>query len=608
IGLDTYRKDGHPQLTANELERACSAKIKGKTPGPDSITAKLSRTCGGAKTASIFIGRTGKLAETTDLLDDSQIGGRLKKSAINATLLLTSEIQTNKKHNLLTLTLFIDVKGAFDHVAKNQLLGILKEYGLPINLISWFASFLSDRELRLAFDCQCEEFSKIETGIPQGNPVSPILFLIYIKNLFESRAVKFISYMDDICIIASSKSIRKNIKILKREASHIYALGTNNAIDFDLAKNELVHFSRSKEAKNRTMALPNGDIISPKTLVRWLGIWFDPLLSFSQHIAIRATQATNAFYRLARLAHTERGLSPSALRQIYLACVTSVSDYGSVVWWKGQSAVVIHLQKIQNKAIRKILGAFRTLPVLPMKIEAVLVPPRVRLNLAISQYALRLHQLSKHHPVNIELEKFELSKKSSRLKRIKRSTHHFQCFNSIEEATRAHLAEIDRLKNSNTTLIYTDASKMKESQGFGVGIHARVLYKRKNKSLSSNIGLETVEFNGELEGITQGLEYVDRVAKRGQSQWCQFRAIKATQSTIEKGAEVVICWVPAHMNIPGNEKVDNVPKDTSLLPPQREQLFLNGNKRNTSPNLPTVESFCGKLITAWQFPELQKEE
>ncbi|KAF5189612.1 reverse transcriptase, partial [Thalictrum thalictroides] len=556
---------------------------------------------------------------TTNLLDDSQIGGRLKKSAVDATLLLTNEIQTNKTHNLLTSTLFLDVKGAFDHVAKNQLLGILKEHGLPINLISWIAAFLSDRELRLAFDGQCETFSKIETGIPQGSPVSPILFLIYIKNLFQSRAVRFISYMDDICIIASSKSIRKNIKILEREASHIYALGTNNAIDFDLAKTELVHFSRSKDAKKGTMTLPNGDILSPNTLVRWLGIWFDPLLSFSQHIAIRTTQATKAFYRLARLANTERGLSPSALRQIYLACVTSVSDYGSVVWWKGQNTVVNHLQKLQNKALRKILGAFRTSPVLPMEAEAALAPPQVRLNVSIGQYALRLHQLSKNHPVNIELAKIELSRKPSQLERIKRSSLHvydaqtiekikhfqfppwqhppqFQCHinhDSKEEATRAHLTEIDQLKNSNTTLIYTDASIMEESQGVGVGIHARNLSTRKNESFSVNIGPETLVFDGELEGITQGLEYIARVAKKGHSfrvyadnqasitrlnhfsdkpgQWRQLRAIKATQSIRQTGAEVTICWVPAHMNIPGNEQVDKEAKVASLLPPQVDQ-------------------------------------
>jgi hypothetical protein len=95
-----------------------------------------------------------------------QIGGRLKKSAIDAALLLTNEIKVNKKGGLIISTLFLDIKGAFDYIAKNQLLERLKALLLPIPLIAWIASFLSDRTLRLAFDGQTEAFSAIKTGIP----------------------------------------------------------------------------------------------------------------------------------------------------------------------------------------------------------------------------------------------------------------------------------------------------------------------------------------------------------------------------------------------------------------------------------------------------------
>lgn len=66
----------------------------------------------------------------------------------------------------MTSALFLEVKGAFDHVAKNQLLGIWKNHRLPTNLIAQVATFLSGRVLRLAFEEQNEEFCKINTGIP----------------------------------------------------------------------------------------------------------------------------------------------------------------------------------------------------------------------------------------------------------------------------------------------------------------------------------------------------------------------------------------------------------------------------------------------------------
>ena len=89
-----------------------------------------------------------------------------------------------------------------------------------------------------------------------------------------------------------------------------------------------MYFTRAKEAKTASLVLPNKEIVQPKDQVRWLGIWFDSGLTFKQHVAIRTSQARSAFQRITRLANSERGLTPSAMRQLYLACVTSIADYG----------------------------------------------------------------------------------------------------------------------------------------------------------------------------------------------------------------------------------------------------------------------------------------
>lgn len=128
--------------------------------------------------------RVSLLAETTDLLDPTKIGGRLRKSAVDAAILLTDKIKQAKQVRRKTSTLFLDIKSAFDHVAMNKLLKTMKRQRLAPSLISWVKSFLSDRQLRLSFDGQMENYQPIETGISQGSPVSPILFLIYIRDIF----------------------------------------------------------------------------------------------------------------------------------------------------------------------------------------------------------------------------------------------------------------------------------------------------------------------------------------------------------------------------------------------------------------------------------------
>ncbi len=301
---DNYESDPvwkWPTLTNCELQYACSAKIQSKSPGPDGITQEIITkayeaipdtfqeiystltsvgyhpqcwrqatgailpkadkpnysipkayriitllNCLGKVSERIIAHRLGYLAETTNLLHDTQMGGRMKRSAIDAALLLKNEVQTNKRAKLKTSTLFMDVKGAYDHVARQQLLRVLQQLGLPICLIAWVLTFLIGRQLRLAFDGQTQEFSPNKSGVPQGSPVSPILFLIYIRNLFKSRRVTWISYVDDISLTASSKSIKKNIQILEREAKALIDLATNSNIAFDLDKTELMHWEATK--------------------------------------------------------------------------------------------------------------------------------------------------------------------------------------------------------------------------------------------------------------------------------------------------------------------------------------------------------------------------
>ena len=97
------------------------------------------------------------------------------------------------------------------------------------------------------------------------------------------------SYIDDIVLFIASISLRKNIRILEREVQKLYQLRATNAIEFDLAKTELIHFTTSKEASSRPLLLPNKEVVQPKELVRWLGIWFDPGLTFKQYVAIRTS-------------------------------------------------------------------------------------------------------------------------------------------------------------------------------------------------------------------------------------------------------------------------------------------------------------------------------
>src|SRR6266581_6776584 len=131
-------------------------------------------------------------------------------------------------------------------------------------------------------------------------------------------------------------------------------------ISFDVSKTELIHFYNKRITIEEGLKL--GAIeISPKPLVRWLGVFLDSKLTFKQHVEIKISKAKAAFYLIKRLGNTQRGLSLQALRQLYIAYVTTIADYGIQCWWKSKSKdyLLARYQSLQNKALKLVLGAFR---------------------------------------------------------------------------------------------------------------------------------------------------------------------------------------------------------------------------------------------------------
>lgn len=336
------------------------------------------------------------------------MGGRKQRSAVDAGMTLLSDIELNKTDRKLTSCLMMDVKGAFDFVNKNQLLQTCQKNNLSSSLCQWIDSFLQSRKMKLAFDDETTQSFDVDVGVPQGSPVSPILFLIYISELFKQNhyltrefSVRLISYIDDIAIVASSKTFHENCRILKKIASKLIDWGNNHFVQFDMKKTELIHFDSSHRATSasNSVKLTNDLIIEPQEYIRWLGIWFDRKLTFKIHVEKRTASAIRMFHSISRLASTVRGLSFQAMRKLYIACIASISDFGVPIWWKQQKHLLEKFNKIQNQALRKILGAFKHSPLDGLEIEACLPPSKIRLNKLCENYALRIIKLNDSHPV-----------------------------------------------------------------------------------------------------------------------------------------------------------------------------------------------------------------
>jgi hypothetical protein len=123
------------------------------------------------------------MAEFKTLLHMYQIGGRRQKSAIDAVMVLIQKMQANwriRKRDFITSVLALDIKNAYPTVRAASFAKICIQIKLPTELIKWFISFMSDRTIRFAFDSEISAMIGVNDSIPQGSPVLPIMFLIFI--------------------------------------------------------------------------------------------------------------------------------------------------------------------------------------------------------------------------------------------------------------------------------------------------------------------------------------------------------------------------------------------------------------------------------------------
>jgi hypothetical protein len=209
------------------------------------------------------------------------------------------------------------------------------------------------------------------------------------------------SYIDDIGLIISGKTQKYYQEISNIVSKTAFSWADKNGIIYDGPKTELIHFDKRRHpgTDNNFVTLPTNNIIHPTTTVRWLEIWLDDKLSFKERIKIQTTVATRAYYALKSLATSQNGMSLQNLREIYIATITAVIDYGAEIWWQGNKSMIRSLEILQNKAILSILGAFRTTPIAALEAEAAIPPTEIRLNQIKRRYSMKLISVPEFHPL-----------------------------------------------------------------------------------------------------------------------------------------------------------------------------------------------------------------
>jgi len=159
----------------------------------------------------------------------------------------------------------MDISGAFDIVNPTCLLDILRKKGLLFWVVQWIQVFISDQNTTIVIQGYETLMSKVEIGVPQGSPLSLILFLLYTASLYEiynclKEGLGGIGFSDDVNLLAYSQSTEANCRNLERVHQELLRWAHKHGMQFAPQKYKLIHFSRKTKKFNMQASIQIGEI------------------------------------------------------------------------------------------------------------------------------------------------------------------------------------------------------------------------------------------------------------------------------------------------------------------------------------------------------------
>jgi ribonuclease HI len=339
---------------------------------PISLTSSLGKCL-----EKIITTRLYAFVEHHKIIDREQEGFRKNHSTTQALLRLVQTVMDGFNQDSVTLAAFVDLEKAYDSVWRDGLLVKLHRQGIQGKTWWWIRDFLDGRKAVCSLQGIRGGTFDTTVGLPQGSVISPLLFNLYIKDIFSKATGGKIKFADDGSLLQTGKVLEELRCKMETDLETVADWAKKWRMNVSVEKTEICLFR--KKARHPITDNPKvamcGKAVPYNPHPRVLGVHLDEELNFSFHLDKVEQRANKALSLIRAVKETEK-VGTKRLIQLYKAIVVSHLEYAAPVWQA--SGFCNKLESIQRKALVMCMGGLTTSGRESLEVELNVLPLQLR--------------------------------------------------------------------------------------------------------------------------------------------------------------------------------------------------------------------------------------
>ena len=288
------------------------------------------------------------------ILSDCQHGFRARRSCETQLITTIQDLAKNLSDGNQIDAILLDFSKAFDKVPHKRLSMKLQYYGIQDNTLAWIQHFLEDRTQQVLLEGNHSSTCTVDSGVPQGTVLGPLLFLLFINDLPEVVTSNARLFADDCLLYRVVNSKHDQLK-LQSDLQKLEEWEKTWQMQFNASKCFTLHITRKRKTMEFDYQLHQQTLEVTKDS-KYLGVTISNDLSWTTHINNISAKANRSIGFLRRNIHA----CPKTVKaNAYTTLVRPVVEYASAVWDPYTKNQISQLESVQRRAARFVYNNFQ---------------------------------------------------------------------------------------------------------------------------------------------------------------------------------------------------------------------------------------------------------